>query len=234
MDENDVGNDDEAYEIISESEMEPLHSEDNSSSEGEIQNEDETSDKDLCSDLQRELLQQLKKPVTDDERELLMIHEKCKHLPEPFLHRMAKAGEIPRKFAKVKLPPCPACIFGKQHRRPWRSKGSQSHIRKKGQVRAGDGTSVDQLESRHPGLVPQSKGFHRTTERFVGATIFVDHATSFTYVHLIKDFTGEENMEAKQAYETKASEHGVRIRVYHGDNGRFAEALWVTDAAEKR
>ena len=162
-----------------------------------------------------------------------MIHHKYKHLPEKFLHRLAEKGTIPKKFSKMKLPPCPACIFGKQHKRPWRSKGMQKHIRNEKHIRAGDGTSVDQLESRHPGLVPQTKGFHRTTERYVGATIFVDHATNFTHVHMIKNFQGDEALEAKNGYESRLAEYGARVRAYHGDNGRFAEALWVTDASEK-
>ena len=118
----------------------------------------------------------------------MVLHHKMKHLPEKYLHRMAEQGLIPKKFRKVKLPSCPACILAKQHKRPWRSKAKRRHIRQKGQIHPGDGCSVDQLESRHPGLVPQTKGFHRTTERYVGATIFVDHATDFTYVHLIPDY----------------------------------------------
>ena len=181
----------------------------------------------------QELLQSLKSTNTPDEKELLMVHHKLKHLPEKYLHGMAAQGIIPKKFQKVKLPQCPACILAKQHKRPWRSKGKQRHIRNQGEIHPGNGTSVDQLESRHPGLVPQTKGFHRTTERYVGATIFVDHATGFTYVHHIKDFTGEQAIETKHAYETKCAQHGVRIRGYHGDNGRFAEALWLNDAVEK-
>ena len=82
---------------------------------------------------------------------------------------------------------------------------------KKEDIHPGNGTSVDQLESRHPGLVPQAKGFHRSKAKYVGATVFVDHATRFTYVHLIRDFTGEENLAAKNAYEAKAAEVGIRV-----------------------
>ena len=188
---------------------------------------------DLSSNTEQELLQALRNPLSKDEEEFMLLHHKLKHLPEKSMHNMANQGIIPRKFSKMKLPPCPACILGRQHKRPWRSKRKHKNIRKRSQTRAGDGTSVDQLESRHPGLVPQTKGHHRTTQRFVGATIFVDHATSFTYVHLIKDFTAEAAMEAKNAYEVKAAEFGVRIRSYHGDNGRFAELRWVTDSEEK-
>ena len=192
-----------------------------------------TANQKLSDEEESELLKQLQAPLSTDEEEFLTIHRKLKHLPERFLHRLAEAGFIPRKFAKMRLPPCPSCIFGRQTKRPWRSKGGQSHIRRQNHTRPGDGTSVDQLESRHPGLVPQTKGFHRTTERYVGATVFVDHATGYTYVHHIKDFTGPSNLEAKQAYETKCAEIGVTVRSYHGDNGRFSEALWITDAAQK-
>ena len=68
-------------------------------------------------------------------------------------------------------------------------------MRRKEHIHLGDGTSVDQSESRHTVFVPQTKEFHRTKQKYVGATMFVDHATSFTYVHILKDFTGEENVE---------------------------------------
>ena len=108
-----------------------------------------------------ELIAALKLPLSDLEQEFLLIHHKLKHLPEKCLHRLAKQGIIPKKFEKVKLPPCAACIFGKQSKRPWQTKGlHKKAIRRKEHIHPGDGTSVDQLESRHPGLVPQAKGFH--------------------------------------------------------------------------
>ena len=50
---------------------------------------------------------------------------------------------------------------------------------------------------------------------------------------MIKDFSGEENIEAKNCYESRLAEHGAHVRSYHGDNGRFSEALWITEASEK-
>jgi hypothetical protein len=50
---------------------------------------------------------------------------------------------------------------------------------------------------------------------------------------LIKDFTSDENMAAKNAYEAKVAEFGVCVRSYHGDNGQFSETLWLSDVAEK-
>ena len=234
----DDSEDDSSYSHIEDSEL--------VAPEGElIDNTDQSSTTDNHGDIdppllpqldvtqEDELLKAIQAPLSNDQKELMVIHQRLKHLPEKYLHRLAQKGVIPKRLGKVTLPPCPACILGKQHRRPWRRKGQRKSIRKKSQSRAGEGTSVDQLESRHPGLVPQTKGFHRTTQRYVGATIFVDHATGFTYVHMIKDFTGDANIAAKHAYEQLAAQYGVTIRSYHGDNGRFAEALWVTDAGEK-
>lgn len=229
-DENDIVNNDRDHEVLSDKEVPVAESELVASpNDGNAT----VADVLLNDDQAEQLITALKRPLSDLEQELLLIHHKLKHLPEKYLHRMAEQGLIPRKFRNVKLPPCAACIFGKQSKRPWRSKASNRQIRRKEHIHPGDGTSVDQLESRHPGLVPQAKGFHRTTAKYIGATVFVDHATGFTYVHLLKDFTGEENLEAKNAYETKAAEYGVRVRNYHGDNGRFSETLWLSDAAEK-
>ena len=96
---------------------------------------------------------------SDDEKEFSLIHQKLKHLPESRLHRLAKKGIIPKKFENVKLPPCPSCIFGTQHKRPWRTRSKKKHpIRRADSIGPGAYTSTDQLESSHPGLIPQVKG----------------------------------------------------------------------------
>ena len=230
-DDNDLSNDDLDHVLVDESSITaPVEEIDNPNVDKDVA----VSEVILTDDQANDLISALKRPLSDLEQEFLLIHHKMKHLPEKYLHRMAQNGLIPKKFAKVNLPPCAACIFGKQSKRPWRAKGLHKRsVRKKEHIHPGDGTSVDQLESRHPGMVPQAKGFHRTKAKYVGASVFVDHATGFTYVHLIKDFTGEENMDAKNAYESKAAEFGVRVKSYHGDNGRFSETLWLSDVAEK-
>jgi hypothetical protein len=73
----------------------------------------------LNDDQANDLISALKRPLSDLEQEFLLIHHKLKHLPEKYLHRMARQGLIPKKFLKVSLPPCAACIFGKQSKRPW-------------------------------------------------------------------------------------------------------------------
>ena len=44
---------------------------------------------------------------------------------------------------------------------------------------------------------------------------------------------GEETLKAKKAFEAVAENYGVYIRHYHGNNGRFAEKLFVDHATNK-
>lgn len=81
---------------------------------------------------------------------------------------------------------------------------------------------MDQLVSPTPGLIPQRKGSLHSTSRYLGATVFVDHFSDFTYVHMmIGNPTGKTTVEAKNAFERVAAEHGVTIGHYHADNGLF-------------
>ena len=91
---------------------------------------------------------------------------------------------------------------------------------------AGDVVSVDQLESPVPGFVGNPKG-RATTKRYVGATVFADHFSGLTYMYLMSSISGDETLDAKQAFERFAAQHGIQIRHYHADNGRFAEQKFL-------
>ena len=60
--------------------------------------------------------------------------------------------------------------------------------------------SVDQLESPLPGFVPIAKGTP-TLQRYQGATVFGNHASNFTYLHLHEALTGQERINAKHTFE---------------------------------
>jgi hypothetical protein len=60
----------------------------------------------------------------------------------------------------------------------------------------------------------------------------VDHASQLSYVHLQSRVTAEETVEAKKAFEAYARSHGVIVKHYHADNGRFAESLFMSVVAE--
>ena len=133
---------------------------------------------------------------------------------------MARAGLIPRDLATVDPPTCPGCAYGKAHKKPWRSKGIRNRKSIRKATAPGDVVSVDQLVSPTPGFVPTHRG-RPTVKRYTAATIFVDHYSDFTYVHLMTTNNAETTVAAKQAFEHVAASHGVCIRHYHADNGLF-------------
>ena len=57
--------------------------------------------------------------------------------------------------------------------------------------------------------------------RYIGATVFCDHYSDFTYVHLMTKMDAESTIKAKEAFERLASESGNIVRHYHADNGLF-------------
>ena len=70
-------------------------------------------------------------------------------------------------------------------------------------------------------MIAQLKGIP-TTKRYKATTVFVDHYSRLSYVHLQKTTNADETMEAKEAFERFAYAHGITIMHYHADNGRFA------------
>ena len=92
--------------------------------------------------------------------------------------------------------------------------------------------SVDQLESSTPGLIAQVKGWI-TKKRYRVATIFVDHYSGLSYVHLQKS-TNAETLEAKLAFELHARHQGVTVHQYQVDNGRFAESVFLAHTRQSQ
>ncbi|KAL7460109.1 hypothetical protein ACHAXS_000576 [Conticribra weissflogii] len=84
-------------------------------------------------------------------------------------------------------------------------------IRSKEHDQPGDCTSTDQMVSAQPGLVPQMTGF-LTNERIWGATLFVDHASDWTYGHLMSSLDLSETLLAKQSDEKIAASTGHLVK----------------------
>ena len=181
------------------------------------------------------LLDEDNESMDDATAEFLRIHYRLGHLPMGKIKIMAKQGLVSKRLAKCDIPVCPACFYGKATRRPWRSKPSTKDL-PSGEIpqvnKPGDCISVDQLESSTPGFIAQLKG-NLTKHRYKAATIFVDHKSGLGYVHLQQSTTGHETLQAKEAFEAYAAKHGVKVRHYHGDNGRFAENLFMGSILEK-
>ena len=151
---------------------------------------------------------------------LLTIHEKLGHLSFSVLKLLAKCNVIPRELADVDPPLCPGCAYGKAHRKPWRVKGRQNRRKLREAKAPGDVVSIDQLVSPTPGFVPLHRG-KPTNKRYVGATVYVDHFSDFTYVHLMDTLDAETTVESKNAFERISAAYNVKIRHYHADNGLF-------------
>ena len=162
----------------------------------------------------------LPQSITRDEALFLSWHVKLGHAPFRNIRWAAKLGILPPKLAKCENVVCPACLYGKQKRRPWRTKGSQDSKIKKASY-PGECVSVDQLVSGTPGLVGQITG-RLTKSRYQVATIFVDHYSDLDYVHVQESTSAEDTIEAKRRFEQFCHERGVRIKHYHADNGIFA------------
>eukprot|EP00980_Cylindrotheca_fusiformis_P020688 scaffold7732_cov71-Cylindrotheca_fusiformis.AAC.1 len=82
---------------------------------------------------------------------------KLGHAPFRQIRWAAELGILPSKLKHCQNVVCPACMYGKQKRRPWRVKGAGQRPIKKA-TEPGECVSVDQLISGVPGLVPQTTG----------------------------------------------------------------------------
>ena len=72
-----------------------------------------------------------------------------------------------------------------------------------------------------------------TTKRYRAATIFVDHHSALSYLHLQKSTNAEETLEAKVAFERYAAKSGVTVKHYHADNGRFGETAFKAEVLKQ-
>ena len=142
--------------------------------------------------------------LASDQALLMAYHEQLGHTSFAQLQELAKQGTIPKKLANVPPPKCPRCLYGKAHKRPWRTHKIDPKI--KPTTVPGAVVSVDQLESPVPGFVPIARG-QPTTSRYRGASVFADHASGFTYVHLHQALTTQETLDAKHAFERVAHQY---------------------------
>lgn len=176
----------------------------------------------------KDLTQLINAPqLTVLEKEHMHYHHKLKRLSPKNTARLIDIGILPSQLKLVKPPPCLACLLGKSKKKPWRSKSTPPNIRRSS-VKPGHAVSVDQLTSTTPGLKLQSIG-HLTKATIVGAQVFADHSSSppFLYAHLLENFSLDETLKAKVAFERMAATCNNPILRYRADNGRFADEGFI-------
>jgi hypothetical protein len=122
---------------------------------------------------------------------------------------------------------CSSCMFGKMTKKPWRYRSKVSHL-EENISSVGELVSVDQMVSSTLGLVAQLKGIP-TRDQYKLATVFVDHASDYAYVHLQSDASSKQTLIAKNEIER----HAVSIKRYHADNGRFVNNARTNDLKHK-
>lgn len=164
--------------------------------------------------------------ANDPQMELLRWHYRLAHTSFHKLKLYSHLGLIPKRLAHVTPPKCAGCIYGAMTKKPWRTKGPQGKGKLKLTDHPGQCISVDQLQSTTPGFIAQLKGL-LTRRRYTAATIFVDHYSGYSYVHLQPDMTSDSTVAAKEAFEAHSKELGVTIESYHADNGRFADNAFI-------
>ena len=98
---------------------------------------------------------------------------------------------------------------------PWKGRETSSKVFVA--TKAGQCVSVDQMISMQVGFIAQLKG-SLAKKRYRAATVFADHYSRLKYIHLMTKLTSEETMEAKQAFEHFAKQHGLCILHYHCSN----------------
>ena len=139
--------------------------------------------------------------ISDDERLWMFWHDKLQYLLNRVMKALADRGMMPKKLVRMKsYTLCPACMFAKAHKRPWRKKGKKKMMRDDQDDKTGTGASGDHVSSLHPGLIPQSTS-KLTRDKFFGATIFTDHFSDFIHVTLFRRVITQETFEAKNGYE---------------------------------
>ena len=165
--------------------------------------------------------------------ELLLWHCRLGHVPFSRLISMAKNGLLPKRLSDCRIPKCAGCLYGKMTRRAKRTKNKKGKIDARAITGPGSCVSVNQLESRTLGLIGHMKGTP-TIQRYTCATIYVDHFSRLSYVHLQKALTSDETVQGKIAFEKFCETRGVTVRYYHADNGRFSDKGFVNHVAKCR
>ena len=114
------------------------------------------------------------------------------HLSFSKMFQLVKFGILTKKFLDLQgsQPLCYSCLFGKAHRKGWRTKVDVRHgIRWYDDNNPGAGTSTDQLLSAKAGLVPQISG-RLTGSRIWGANVMVNHFSNFISLPLMSSISG--------------------------------------------
>ena len=138
------------------------------------------------------------------------------------LRLLSALGILTRLLMTAKPSKCAGSLYGAMPRRPWRTKSPNNGGKLQQVMAPGDCIYVDQLYAYTPSLISQVKG-RPTKQCYHAATIFTDHYSGLSYVHLQKSLTSEVTVKAKRAFEAYSQNVGFKIRHDHSENGRLQD-----------
>ena len=193
----------------------------------------------------------LNRNLTASQKELLTWHWKLGHAHCAWIQRLASVVrkppdgiEVPilktkeKRVSACQRPFCTACQMAKQTRK---SPGvsiekpipDKEMLLRRGKLKPGEQVSIDQYESALPGRLPHTKGKEPKRDKYVGGTLFVDHATAHIFLRHQTNLKVHDTLRSKHAFERFAAEHGVKIKSYRADNAPFAAKEFQADLDAK-
>jgi hypothetical protein len=144
---------------------------------------------------------------------------------------------IPTKFdgtRKCKAPLCASCLYGKQQRNPEGTETihkiqDQEMALQRGDLQPGDCVSMDQYESTVRGRLPNTVGREPWFHRYVGGSLFTDHASGFVKIYNQTSLAAADTIRSKRRFEQEAGLNNVSIKRYHCDNGVFKAVEFLNE-----
>jgi hypothetical protein len=166
----------------------------------------------------------------DDVQEYMHWHCRLNHAIHAFIIKLANKMILPQRITQIlkkmekqrsKPPMRNDCYCASLARTPWRgkpTKDEKKRLDRGSNMKSGDVYSVDQLESSIPCLLGQMTG--KPTAQMIRRSC-VDKASDLSYIYHHTSLTSEHTVKGKEAFEVYAKLHGVHVKHYHAENGRF-------------
>ena len=129
-------------------------------------------------------------------------------------------------------PICTACQLVKQTRQsPSTNSISRppAMILRQNDLQPGSTVSMDQYISQTPGRLPHTYGKERIEDKYVGGTIFVDHATGYIFLRHQNSLNARETIKSKTALEQLASTFGIKINSFLTDHVPFGSEEFMNN-----
>ena len=179
--------------------------------------------------------------LTEARKELLRLHWKCGHIGFQNIQLLLREGVLETKVKRVasaQPPLCAACQLARMHRRGAGIKaesflkGKHPMMLKSGDLIPGSTVSIDQYESPVRGRLPNTRGMESMNSRYVGGTIFADHASGYLGAYHQTSLNAIQTIRSKHLFEREARQNDRVVKQYQGDNGVFKSEEFQDDLRE--